>query len=194
VRAAALGLAVAALAAVGGCKDAAAPAAAPAPAVKPADAAKVSVETIESQARGFNVGAAMSARVVYVFFDSQCPHCAVLWESAKPLRSKARFVWIPVGVLNGNSVTQGAAILAAPDPAAAMEQHETSLRERNAGIIAVGNVDAQKEAVARNTRLLDGFGIASVPTLVTRQGDGAVKVQEGAMPTDKLAQWLGLNP
>ena len=30
----------------------------------------------------------------YVFFDPQCPHCAVLWKSARPLKSQARFVWI----------------------------------------------------------------------------------------------------
>lgn len=181
----------AALLALAGCKDAPAPGATAA-AQRAADKA-VSIEAIEAQAKGFSVGPAMSARVIYVFFDPQCPHCGVLWESARPLKAQARFVWVPVAVLNGSSLTQGAALLAAPDPVAAMDAHEQALREKRPGIIPVGNVDAQKEVVTRNTKVLDGFGIASVPTLVMKDGDTA-KVQEGAMPTDALARWAGLQP
>jgi thiol:disulfide interchange protein DsbG len=50
---------------------------------------------------------------VYVFFDAQCPHCAALWVAAKPLKSQAKFVWIPVGILNAASTSQGATLLAA---------------------------------------------------------------------------------
>nr|WP_255429413.1 thioredoxin fold domain-containing protein [Ramlibacter albus] len=181
---------MATLLALAGCKDSPS---ASGGASSSAAAKSVSIATIEQQAKGFNVGAAMSARVVYVFFDPQCPHCAALWNSAKPLKSQARFVWIPVAVLNGNSLAQGAALLAAPDPVAAMDSHEQLMAEKRGGIVPAGNVDAQKEAVTRNTKMLDGFGIASVPTLVMKQGDGA-RVQEGAMPTDALARWIGAQP
>ncbi|MET0311582.1 MAG: DsbC family protein, partial [Burkholderiaceae bacterium] len=87
-----------------GCKDSAAPAAGGGKAA----AAPVSLEKIAAEAKGFNAGSAMSARVYYVFFDAQCPHCAQLWLATKPLKSQARFVWVPVGLLNGNSTTQGA--------------------------------------------------------------------------------------
>src|SRR5213592_1849296 len=60
----------------------------------------VTLEAIQSGAQGFTVGSPMSARTVYVFFDAQCPHCGALWEAAKPLKSQAKFVWIPVGILN----------------------------------------------------------------------------------------------
>ena len=182
------------LLALGGCKDSGGSA----PEGKTTNAAKaptsVSIEQIESQAKGFSVGSAVSARTVYVFFDPQCPHCAALWESARPLKAQARFVWIPVGVLNGNSVTQGAAILAAPDPIAAMDAHEVSMRDRGGGIVAAGDVTAQKAAVDRNTKLLDGFGIGSIPTIVAKHAQtGALVVQEGALPTAALANLLGLN-
>ena len=52
---------------------------------------------------------------------------AALWEAAKPLKSQARFVWIPVGLLGDKSVSQGAAILNAADPVAAMEQNVRTL-------------------------------------------------------------------
>ena len=54
----------------------------------------------------------MATRVIYVFFDPQCPHCAALWENIKPLKSQVRLVWIPVGLIGEKSVAQGAAILA----------------------------------------------------------------------------------
>lgn len=181
------------LLALGGCKDAGTPAAKDAPAAAKTSST-VSIEAIESQAKGFDVGSAVSARTVYVFFDSQCPHCAALWEAAKPLKSQARFVWLPVAVLGPDSATQGAALLAAPDPAAAMEAHEQSMREKHVGIVPTGDVSAQKAVVERNTKLLDGFGIGSVPTIVAKHArTGALVVQEGAMPTAALANLLGLN-
>ena len=61
-----------------------------------AAATSVSIEAIAAEAKGFTVGSTMSVRTVYVFFDSQCPHCAVLWESAKPLKSQAKFIWIEI--------------------------------------------------------------------------------------------------
>jgi len=91
----------------------------------------------------------MSARTVYVFFDPQCPHCADLWESAKPLKAQAKFVWIPVGLVSKASTAQGATLLAAADPAAAMEAHETSMRAQSGGISAGGDIEAQRAVVEK---------------------------------------------
>lgn len=188
MRAAALLVAVAALA---GCKDAAAPAGAPA---KEAPSTAVSLDAIASQAKGFSVGPAMSARVVYVFFDPQCPHCAALWNNAKPLRSQARFVWIPVSLLNANSTIQGATLLAAPDPVTAMDGHEASLLAQRGGIAPGPDYEKHKPALARNTELFNSYGFASVPTIVARNAQtGAVVTREGALPTPELAQLLGLQ-
>jgi thiol:disulfide interchange protein DsbG len=159
-----------------------------------AGATPVSVDRIASDAKGFNVGSTMAARVVYVFFDAQCPHCAVLWDASRPLRSQARFVWIPVGLINEKSVTQGAAILGAADPVAAMDQHETSLRGQQGGISAMGVSDAGKDAVKRNTDLMNSFGFGGVPTIVAKNPQtGEIQSIEGSMPTEALARRLGLN-
>lgn len=136
----------------------------------------------------------MSARTVYVFFDAQCPHCGALWNAAKPLRSQARFVWIPVGIINASSTAQGATLLAAADPVAAMDEHETSLLAKQGGISAAANLDAQKASVAKNTELMTRFGFASIPTIVgTHAQTGALVTQEGSMPTAALANLLGLQ-
>jgi thiol:disulfide interchange protein DsbG len=172
-----------------GKKDTAGETAAPAAASVP-----VSLEKIASDAQGFNVGSAMSTRVVYVFFDAQCPHCAALWEAAKPLKSQARFVWIPVGLLGERSMAQGAAILNAGDPVAAMEQNEASIRDKTGGISAMNVPDAQKDVIKRNTQLLTAFGFAGVPTVVGKHATtGELVTIDGALPTPGLAQRLGLN-
>jgi thiol:disulfide interchange protein DsbG len=160
---------------------------------KPA-AQPVSVEKIEQQAKGFSVGSTMATRVVYVFFDPQCPHCAALWENAKPLKSQARFVWIPVGLIGEKSIAQGGAILGAPDPLTAMEQNEASVRGQQGGIAAMGVADAQKDAVKANTTLFTSFGFSGVPTLVAKHAQtGALVTIDGALPTVSLAQKLGLS-
>ena len=180
---------LAGLLALAGCKNAAEPPAAAAP------AAVVSIPAIAAEAKGFTVGSPMSVRTVYVFFDSQCPHCAALWKEAKPLKSQAKFVWIPVGLLNAASAPQGAALLAASDPVAAMDAHEASMSAKTGGITATGNLDAQKAMVESNTRMMNRFQFGSVPTVVAKHaGTGDLVVKEGSMQTAVLAAVLGLQP
>jgi thiol:disulfide interchange protein DsbG len=174
------------------CKDSSAPAAGAAPAAK-SETSAVSIPAIEAEARGITVGSAMSARTVYVFFDPQCPHCAALWQSAKPLKAQAKFVWIPVRLLNNTSHTQGAALLAAKDPVAAMDEHETALLANQKGDVP-GDGEAQKEAVSKNTALFNRFGFQSVPSIVAQHAQsGAVITHEGSLPTADLAGFLGLQ-
>lgn len=162
-------------------------------AAKPA-AAPVSTGAIDAEARGFVLGSPMSVRTAYVFFDAQCPHCAALWRAARPLKSQTKFVWIPVALLNKTSEAQGAALLAAKDPAAAMDEHEASMAAQKGGISALGDLDVQREQVKKNTALMNRFGFASVPSVVgTHAQTGALVTKEGSMPTRDLAALLGLQ-
>ena len=172
-----------------GCKDSP-------PAEAPAKVAVTQVSTalIAAEAKGFAVGSALSSRTVYVFFDPQCPHCNALWLAAKPLKSQAKFVWIPVGLMNPASTSQGATLLAAKDPAASMDAHEASMQAKTGGISAGSDIAAQKEAVAKNTALLTRLGFSSIPTIGgTHAQSGALVSQEGSMPTAALATLLGLQ-
>lgn len=174
-----------------GCKDASSPGAASG--AKPASA-PVSVAAIAAEATGFTVGSAMSTRTVYVFFDAQCPHCSELWRNAKPLKSQAKFIWIPVGLLNAASTSQGATLLAAKDPVALMDEHEASMLSKRGGISGGNGIDVQKESIAKNTQLLNRFGFASIPTIVgTHAETGVLVSNEGAMSTTALAGLLGLQ-
>jgi thiol:disulfide interchange protein DsbG len=159
-----------------------------------AAAAPVSIEAIDAEARGFTVGSSMSVRTVYVFFDSQCPHCAALWQTAKPLKSQAKFIWIPVELIGKVSEGQGAAILAAKDPVAAMDEHEASMAAKKGGISAMGDLDPQRAQVLKNTALMTRFGFASVPSIVAKHAQtGALVTREGSMATPELAAFLGLQ-
>jgi thiol:disulfide interchange protein DsbG len=172
-----------------GCKDAP-----DTPATNTAATTPVSTAVIAAEAKGFVAGSQMSARTVYVFFDAQCPHCAALWAAAKPLKSQAKFVWIPVGILNAASTAQGGTLLAAGDPVAAMDEHEASLQARRGGISAASNIDEQKAAVEKNTALMTRLGFTSIPTVVgTHAQTGAVVTQEGSSSTAVLATLLGLQ-
>lgn len=188
--------ALAATAFLAACSKESAPPPAPAAAASSAPAAQSgapTIDTLQSQAQGFTVGPAMSVRTVYVFFDAQCPHCSALWFAAKPLKSQAKFVWIPVRLLNDTSAAQGATILAAKDPIAAMDEHEASMVDHKGGIKSSGDNAAQREAVKKNTELFNRFGFNSVPSMVTKNAQsGAMVTREGALPTPDLAAFLGV--
>ena len=152
----------------------------------------LSMTAMAAEATGFTVGSKVNARTMYVFFDAQCPHCGALWKAAKPLTSQAKFVWIPVSIINPSSTAQCATLLAATDWVAAMDEHETSLLAKQGGIGAAGNLDAQKASVAKNTELMSSFGFVFVPTIVgTNAQTGALVRQDGSLSTAELAKLLG---
>jgi len=144
--------------------------------------------------QGFSIGPVMAASTVYVFFDTACPHCAHLWESARPLLGKLKMVWMPVGILGPKSVNQGATILASANPAAAMSDNETRLLARQGGITPSATLGEDVMGkVKANTGLLEKLGVDSVPLLVYRNArSGEYGSQTGAANTQQLAELLGL--
>lgn len=166
-----------------------APTAAPATQLTPAQV----VDKIAAEGKGFTVGAMMSANTVYVLFDPQCPHCGHLWESAKPLLGKVKFVWMPVSIINAKSGTQGAALLASSNPLEAMTAHEASILAGTGGMSAMGSVPAEVEAAVKgNTALFNSLGLESVPFVANKNASGVAQVNSGSMETPALTAWLGL--
>jgi thiol:disulfide interchange protein DsbG len=151
-------------------------------------------DLVASQARGFTVGPQVSAQVVYVLFDPQCPHCAHLWQAAQPLLDRVRFVWVPVAILNQRSAPQGVTLLQATDPAKAMTGHEQALLSGRGGIAVGAALPADLlEAVKTNTGLLDRLGADAVPFIVARHaGSGQPVIHSGALDTAALQTLLGL--
>jgi len=169
----------------------------PQDAAKPAAPAKqaVSVDVVAAQAKGFAVGAVMSANTVFVFFDPQCPHCGHLWEAAAPLQKKLKFVWIPVGWVNASSTPQAAALLTAASPAALMSEHEALLAGGKGGLSASSSIAPDvAQTIKTNTALLTSFGAESVPFIVAKNlKTGQTVSREGALETAALAEFLGLD-
>jgi thiol:disulfide interchange protein DsbG len=156
---------------------------------------EVSLPTIAAEAKGFTVGALMSSNTVYVFFDTQCPHCGHLWNASAPLQRKIKFVWIPIGMINATSKAQGAALLTAANPAALMTEHETSLLAGQGGMAASSSIAPEiEQAIKNNTQLLNSFGAESVPFIVAKNmKSGQTVSREGAMSTIELAEFLGVD-
>ncbi|MFZ2991128.1 thioredoxin fold domain-containing protein [Ideonella sp.] len=147
-----------------------------------------------AKGHGFVTGPVMAANTVYVFFDTTCPHCAHLWESAKPLQGQLKIVWMPLAYLRPQSLTQGATILSAADPAAAMAENETRLLARQGGITASTSLsDEVLGKVKSNTALFEQLGVDSVPLIVWRnRKTGEFGSQTGAADTATLQRMVGL--
>ena len=155
-----------------------------------------SVEIVAAEGKGFTVGSMMAANPVYVFFDPQCPHCGRMWEASVPLQKKAKFVWMPVSLLNKSSGPQGAALLSAADPGKSMAEHETSMLANQGGISAASGIKPEmEEAVKRNTALFNNLGLEGVPFTIARNPRTGLTVTSGGeMNTAQLAQLIGVDP
>jgi len=176
---------------VAGCSKNEAPPVAP----PPAAITSSSYDMVASGAKGFTVGALMSAQPVYVLFDPQCPHCGHLWNASLPLHAKVKFVWVPIAFNSGKSLAQAVALLTASDPLAAMSAHEQSLLAGQGGMAASSSMAGeQQQAIKANTQLLTALGVDSVPFILAKnRRTGAVVSNSGALNTAALAQLLGVE-
>lgn len=186
-----LGLAALPLAPLAACSKNDPPAASEAPARR---VSGIEAYAIAQRGTGFTVGAVMAANTVYVFFDTTCPHCAELWNASQPLLTKLKIVWMPLGLLRAQSGPQGAAILAAADPAKAMAENEASVLARGGGISVPSNLsDEVLQKVKANTELFRQLGAESVPLIVYRNAQtGQHGMHAGALDTATLASLAGV--
>jgi thiol:disulfide interchange protein DsbG len=171
--------------------------AASAPTATGTDAAPASPQnayTLAAGGSGFATGPIMSAHTVYVFFDPTCPHCAHLWQAAQSLGTRLKIVWMPIGLLRPQSLPQGATILGAADPVAAMNENETSVANHGNGITAAASLDdAVVAKVKANTELFQKMNTDSVPLIVFRNAKtGEVGQHAGAVDAAQLLAFAGL--
>ena len=76
-------------------------------------------------------GAAGEApRVIYMFSDPNCPFCNMFWKQARPWveAGDVQLRHVMVGMLRPDSAGKAAALLAAKDPEAALNEHEAAGR------------------------------------------------------------------
>lgn len=152
-------------------------------------------DTVASTAKGFTVGALMSAQPVYVLFDPQCPHCGDLWNASLPLHDKVKFIWVPIAFNAGKSTAQGAALLSAVNPVETMSAHEKSLLAGTGGMAASASIpDDLAQAIKTNTGLMSTLGLDAVPFILAKnRRTGELVSNSGALKTEALAQLLGVD-
>jgi len=149
---------------------------------------------MKAHAQGFTVGDAPVARTVFIYFDTQCPHCSQTWDAMKPFSSKLKVIWVPVGLLNGLSAPQGAVLLASTAPLLSMEAHETSMRANRGGIDTGSVKDADISKIKRNTQLFMDMGFEGVPVMIYADRAGTSHEIVGSKSTAELIKLLEVTP
>jgi thiol:disulfide interchange protein DsbG len=96
--------------------------------------------------------------------------------------------------LRPQSAKQGATILAAADPKAAMTENETRLMNRQGGITVDPNLpEAALNKVKANTAIFEKLGANSVPLVLFRNArSGTYAARSGSAETVQLVAMFGL--
>lgn len=140
---------------------------------------------------GITVGSPETPLKAVVFFDTQCPHCASLWDQFAPLAGSLRVRWLPVRFLGPASMSQAVALLQHARPISAFEAHKDTLRRGFSSPLEPKADDKGLEAKVRaNTDALLATGKKSVPTTVYLDEAGELQYISGAVPTSQLRERL----
>jgi len=127
-----------------------------------------------------------SKRVMYVFFDPNCPYCRKVHDN---LRVQVEFGevelrWIPVGILMTTSLGKAAALLEAKDPTAALQLNEQRFTTESGGFGGISEEPAPRPdtlaRLDRNLALLRRSGRNAVPSLLFRDRFGKANFIVGA--------------
>lgn len=140
-------------------------------------------------------GARHPKRIIYAFVDPNCPYCHEFWEAARKAYPKGLQVrYIVVGILGNSSVNKAAAILAAKDPAAALEKNERGFKDHSGAIAPIGKMPKKVHGIiAEHNRLMAKFGLDGTPGLVWKNSQGKVQTSNGLPPSSQLEQIFGLG-
>lgn len=135
-------------------------------------------------------------KLIYVFFDPNCPYCHKLYEELRPhVKAGGLTVrWVPVGILMQSSPGKAAAILQAKSPIQAFYKNENDWNfgnTPNGGIEPLASPAASTVAkLNANATLLSQLGIRGVPITVFRGDDGKAYMVRGAPGAERLAAIL----
>jgi thiol:disulfide interchange protein DsbG len=145
----------------------------------------------EFKSGGVLVGNPKAKAEITVVFDANCHYCKDLEKVVAPAidAGALRVNYVPVAILTPDSLTKGAAFLAAKDPKAAM-----------AGIIsgnaAVSNDQALSAKVMANTGIMKKYDFSGTPAVLymgTDKGDKTVFTAGGVPNFVEMYKRLGLD-
>ncbi|WP_163098243.1 thiol:disulfide interchange protein DsbG [Acidithiobacillus ferrianus] len=158
---------------------------------KPMRASALAKETVHADSFVLGTG----GPEITAFVDPNCIFCHKFYERAQPLiaAGKLRIRYLVVGFLKPSSEAKAAAILGAPNPAAAMAENEKGFVEatEEGGIQPDEHASAATiSAVRDNTRLLSESGEIATPTLIYCDQKGAPRLIHG-LPKGSLKDFAG---
>ena len=141
-------------------------------------------------------GAKDAKSVLYVFFDPNCYYCNLTWKALQPYEKAGLQVrWVPVAYQKPSSVGRAAAIMEAPDRAAALRENEVNYDRAHfdGGIKPVDKPQAQLIAqLQANMELMRKFGVPATPLLVWKDNNGNVQIKPGVPRLSQLPGITGL--
>ncbi|CAM4054540.1 Thiol:disulfide interchange protein DsbG [Pseudomonas reidholzensis] len=137
-------------------------------------------------------GKADAPRTLYVFSDPNCPYCNLFWQQARPWveSGKVQLRHIMVGIIREDSPGKSAALLAAKDPAKALQQHEQAGKAST--LKALDTIPAQvQQKLDSNMALMEELGLAATPAIFYLDEQGRLQNQQGAPQPEMLGKILG---
>lgn len=141
-------------------------------------------------------GPASAQHLLYVFFDANCFYCHLTWKALQPYEAAGLQVrWIPVAYQQPSSVGRAAAIMQAPDRAAALRLNETGYDASKYDGAITPSADVPQALVAQleaNTALMRAFGAPGTPLVVWKTTRGAVAYKIGVPRLSELPAMTGL--
>ena len=137
-------------------------------------------------------GVKNAPRVIYTFTDPNCPYCNKFWNDARPwvTTGKVQVRHIMVAILGPSSPGKAAAILSAPDPQAALTQHQQ--QHGSGGVKPLAQISPKVRAqLDANQQLMQQLGFSGTPATLYKDADGNLQNVEGAPSAEMLSRVLG---
>lgn len=124
-------------------------------------------------------------RIVYLFADPNCPSCALLYRNLRKVieTDNVQIRWVPVAIVGPTSLGKAAAILQAPDRAAALRVNEEQFQNEtySGGIDEDLPSEETEKQLDANLRLFNRLDLRVVPTMLFKDRDGRALVVQGAL-------------
>ena len=126
-------------------------------------------------------GAAEAPRVIYLFSDPNCPFCNMFWKQARPWveAGDVQLRHVMVGMLRPDSAGKAAALLAAKNPEAALNENEAAGKASTLKPIEriAPELNEQLEA---NLILMGEMGASATPAIYYLDEQGRLQQHQGA--------------
>lgn len=140
----------------------------------------------------FDSGPAKAPVRLIVFFDPNCPYCAILWKRLQPWMQRLPVRWVPIAFLKPSSLAIAATILRSPNPVKALAFNEGKyvFAAHAGGLLPMFQVPATLAKALSQSTLLWNQNFDISPTLLYH---GAKKYHDVlGLPNDsQLRSWLG---